>query len=158
MTRFKSLEELYRSSSKDTRDLSPALFAELQSESKGKKDGGKNKYNNNIVKVNGKTFASEVEYDRWCQLELLEKHGHILYLQRQVPFILQEGYILDGKKIRALKMVLDATFVCDGIKIAEDTKGMKPTADWLNKAKMFKNLFRDYTLMVYTRKDGAYKI
>lgn len=149
---YASLEELYHNSSEDFRKKNAELFRDIDKTSVPKQKG-KNKYNNNIVEINGETFASEIEYDRWCQLQLLQQGDHISQLRRQVTFELFAGYRLNGKKIRSMNMVIDATYVEDGQKIAEDTKGMKPTRDWLNKAKMFKQLYPEYILRIYT-KDG----
>lgn len=149
---YASLEELYHNSSEDFRKKNAELFRDIN-KSSAPKEKGKNKYNNKKVTVDGVTYDSTIEYNRWCQLKLLEQGGHILYLQRQVSFELFAGYTLDGEKIRSMNMIIDATYTQDGQKIAEDTKGMKPTRDWLNKAKMFKQLYPEYKLLIYT-KDG----
>ena len=44
------------------------------------------KYRNRKVTIDGVTYDSKKEYNRWCELRLLEKAGRITDLQRQVPF------------------------------------------------------------------------
>ena len=47
-----------------------------------------NKYSNKKITVNGKTYDSQKEYDRYCELRLLERAGVISDLQTQVEFVL----------------------------------------------------------------------
>jgi hypothetical protein len=44
------------------------------------------KYKAKKTVVDGITFDSQKEAQRWCELRLLEKAGVIKNLQRQVPF------------------------------------------------------------------------
>ena len=47
---------------------------------------GKNKYGNTKITVDGETFDSKKEYNRYCELRLLERAKVISNLRRQVPF------------------------------------------------------------------------
>lgn len=47
-----------------------------------------NKYSNQRIVVRGEKFDSEKEYERYCQLKILERAGRISNLQRQVKFTL----------------------------------------------------------------------
>ena len=46
------------------------------------------KYHNQRVIVDGITFDSKKEANRWAELKLMEKAGLIRDLKRQVPFVL----------------------------------------------------------------------
>ena len=46
------------------------------------------KYKAKKTVVDGITFDSQKEAQRWCELRLLEKAGVIKNLQRQVPFVI----------------------------------------------------------------------
>ena len=146
MARFNTLQELYDSSSQDVRDLNRVLFEGL-TQSKEPKEGKTNKFRNTKVTVDGITFDSIKECNRWFELRQLEQSGAILYLQRQVWFELQPAHEYHGKHIRALRMRLDATYEENGRKIAEDTKGMV-TAEWNSKAKIFREKFPEYELRI----------
>lgn len=114
------------------------------------------KYRNKKITINGITFDSKREGNRYRELKLLEKAGKITALQRQVEFILipaqyetverygKKGQRLEnGRKCIERKCSYIADFVyidADGQKVVEDTKGMK-TKDYIIKRK----------LMLYTR-------
>jgi hypothetical protein len=101
-----------------------------------------NKYNAKKVKdpFTGDVFDSKKEYNRWCNLRLLERAGKISDLKRQVTFELiptqreestevykagpQKGLPKPGKLIeKVCKYVVDFTYYQDGVYIVEDTKG-----------------------------------
>lgn len=94
------------------------------------------KYRNRKVTVNGMTFDSKKEYERFCELSLFEKAGTITDLQRQVRFRLLPSQRRDGKVIeRPCDYIADFTYKIDGKLIVEDTKGMK-TLDYIIKRKL----------------------
>ena len=99
-----------------------------QVESVHKKHGG-SKYNNCKVTVDGITFESQKEANRWCELKLLERAGEIYDLQRQVPFVvIPEQRDRNGKLLeREVKYVADFTYKEKGSlrRTVEDVKGMK---------------------------------
>lgn len=47
-----------------------------------------NKYGAIKTVVDGITFDSKKEANRWCELKLLERAGEIYDLKRQVPFVI----------------------------------------------------------------------
>jgi len=47
-----------------------------------------NKYGNKKITIDGETFDSKKEYNRFCELKLLERAGQIKDLKRQVKFVL----------------------------------------------------------------------
>lgn len=103
-----------------------------------------NKYSNKKTVVNGIKFDSKKEANRYCELRLLEKAGHIKDLILQPVYVLMENFSYQGKTIRGIKYVGDFEYTdCDtGKKVLEDTKGFK-TKDYLIKAKMLKEKHRD---------------
>lgn len=93
----------------------------------------------------GFVFDSKKEYNRWCNLRLLERAGKISDLKRQVTFELiptqreestevykagpQKGLPKPGAIIeKAVDYVADFTYYQDGEYIVEDTKGYKKGA------------------------------
>ena len=109
----------------------------------------RNKYGAKKVKdpFTGDVFASKKEYNRWCELRMLERAGRISDLKKQVTFELiptqreestevykagpQKGLPKPGSIIeRGLKYVADFTYDKDGEHIVEDTKGCKKGATY----------------------------
>ena len=100
-----------------------------------------NKYNNTKVTVDGQTFASRKEANRYYQLKLLEKNGEIKNLETQVKFVLipaqrepdikgARGGVKPGKIIeRELSYIADFVYtdVSTGQMVVEDVKGYRAT-------------------------------
>lgn len=101
-----------------------------------------NKYGNKKIEVDGKTFDSQKEANRYYELRLLERAGVISDLQTQVKFELIpaqyetfERIGKNGKPLKAGRKLLEsgvsyyADFVYkeNGKLIVEDTKGGKAT-------------------------------
>lgn len=92
------------------------------------------KYHNERVIIDGITFDSKKEGNRYKELKLLERAGEIEDLQLQQAFIL----IPKSKYGRAIKYIADFTYT-DKRKdewIVEDTKGFKTDAYRLKKRLM----------------------
>ena len=106
-----------------------------------------NKYGAKKIKdpFTGDVFDSKKEYNRWCNLRLLERAGKITDLKRQVTFELiptqreestevykagpQKGLPKPGAIIeKAVTYVADFTYYQDGEYIVEDVKGYKQGA------------------------------
>ena len=99
------------------------------------------KYNNSKVSVDGQTFASRKEANRYYQLKLLEKNGEIKNLENQVKFVLipaqrepdtkgARGGVKPGKIIeRELSYIADFVYtdVSTGQMVVEDVKGYRAT-------------------------------
>lgn len=66
-----------------------------------------NKYSNQKVTIDGITFDSKREANRYCELKLLERAGEIIGLKMQVKYLLipaqYETYDRYGKKGQRLK-------------------------------------------------------
>ena len=103
------------------------------------------KYGNKKVIVDGITFDSKREANRYCELKLLKKAGKISKLELQKEFVLipPQYEKLEGRKTigkcleRAVKYKADFVYVDNesGKKIVEDTKGMR-TKDYIIKRKL----------------------
>lgn len=106
-----------------------------------------NKYHAQKTEVNGIKFDSKWEAKRFNELSAMEKAGQITNLQRQVKFILLDGYINNkGEKIRPICYFADFQYTDDsGQKIVEDTKSPATKTDVFKiKKKLFEAKFKDY--------------
>ena len=102
-----------------------------------------NKYHNRKVTVNGITFDSQKEADRYLELMLLQKAGQIDRLKLQPEFTLQEAFTTPlGERVRAIKYRADFFYrrrVKEGPDtrwepVVEDVKGFR-TKDYELKRK-----------------------
>lgn len=89
-----------------------------------------NKYGNRKVIVDGISFDSQREANRWCELSLLLRAGAIRNLRRQVGFELIPAQRIDGKLVeRACRYVADFTYEQRSgdtwEKVVEDAKGCR---------------------------------
>lgn len=101
---------------------------------------GYNKYGAKKTVVNGITFDSQREADRYYELMLMLRAGEIRELKFQPEFTLQEGFrTSSGEKIRAVKYIADFSYkmTIDGEErtIVEDVKGVR-TKDYALKKKL----------------------
>lgn len=103
-----------------------------------------NKYHNRKVTVNGITFDSQKEADRYLELMLMQKEGQIDRLKLQPEFTLQEAFTTpDGEKVKAIRYRADFTYrkkMRDGadtywVSVVEDVKGYR-TKEYQQKRKM----------------------
>lgn len=109
----------------------------------------RSKYHAKKVTVNGETFDSKKEYNRYCELSLLERAGAIADLQRQVKFVLipaQYEKVWNDKKKQYQNgkcLERECAYIADfvytdlktGLQTVEDTKGVK-TKDYIIKRKL----------------------
>lgn len=94
------------------------------------------KYYNKKVTINGIKFDSKKEANRYRELVLLERAGHITELELQKEFVLIPSQRIDGKVVeRPVKYKADFSYMENGKHIVEDTKGFK-TKDYIIKRKL----------------------
>ena len=106
--------------------------------------GSYNKYANTRVTIDGHTFDSKMESQRYIQLKLLLKAGEIRHLLLQPQFELQPGFTTkQGKRIRPLSYVADFQYVEGKTVVVEDVKGFQTEAFKL-KAKLFQYRYPQY--------------
>jgi hypothetical protein len=60
------------------------------------------KYRNRKAEYNGISFDSCKEATKYAELLLLQKAGEIIAIELQPVFVLQEGFLRDGKFIRPI--------------------------------------------------------
>lgn len=81
-----------------------------------------NKYGaKKVTAPDGQVFDSRKEYNRWCNLRLLERAGKISDLKRQVKYELIPKQ--DGE--RACTYVADFVYTQGGTTVVEDCKGFR---------------------------------
>lgn len=97
---------------------------------------GRSKYHAKKTTVDGVTFDSRREADRYLVLKGLEEAGAIGNLRRQVRYELVPGFDVDGRHYRPVYYVADFVYVEDGKEVVEDVKGMR-TDVYKLKSKLF---------------------
>ena len=83
------------------------------------------KYLSKKTIIDGITFDSKKESQRYIELKRRQAIGEISGLELQPPFLLQEGFTRDNKKYRPITYVADFKYVENGKVIVEDVKGFK---------------------------------
>jgi hypothetical protein len=82
----------------------------------------RNKYGaRKVTAPDGQVFDSQKEYNRWCNLRLLERAGRISDLKRQVSYEL----IPKQNGERACTYVADFVYLENGELVVEDCKGFR---------------------------------
>ena len=106
-----------------------------------------NKYGAIKTEVDGRKFDSKWEAERYNQLFTLQQAGQIKNLQRQVRFVLQDGYVNNkGEKIRPICYFADFQYTdSEGRRIVEDTKSPATKTEVFKiKKKLFEARFPEY--------------
>lgn len=97
---------------------------------------GRSKYHAAKTVVDGITFDSRKEADRYLVLKGMEEDGAIEGLRRQVRYELIPAFDVAGKHYRPVYYVADFVYREDGHEVIEDVKGMK-TDVYKLKSKLF---------------------
>lgn len=97
---------------------------------------GQSKYHAKKTTVDGITFDSRREADRYLVLKSMEEDGAIEDLRRQVRYELIPAFDADGRHYRPVYYVADFVYVEDGKEAVEDVKGMR-TDVYRLKSKLF---------------------
>lgn len=97
---------------------------------------GRSKYHAKKTVVDGITFDSKREADRYLVLKGMEEDGLIDDLRRQVRYELVPAFDVDGRHYRPVFYVADFVYIEDGKEIVEDVKGMM-TDVYKLKSKLF---------------------
>lgn len=105
----------------------------------------KNKYNNVVVRYDGKKFDSKKERSRYIELKRLEGFGVIKDLKTQVPFLLLDTIRYNGKTYRKTYYYADFTYVLDNKMVVEDVKSEATRQDkvYRLKIKMLLSKYKD---------------
>ena len=85
------------------------------------------KYNSRRIAIDGYTFDSIKESQRYGELRLMEKAYEISELEVHPVLVLQRSFSYRGKKIRAITYEADFGYFSyiDGVFVYEDLKGYK---------------------------------
>lgn len=104
---------------------------------------GYNKYNNKKTIVDGIKFDSEMESHYYIYLKQLKEIGEVVDFVLQPTYLLQEGFNLNGKRIRPITYKADFKVIYkDGHEEVIDVKG-KLTEEFKIKRKMLLYRYRD---------------
>ncbi len=94
------------------------------------------KYHAKKTELDGITFDSKKEANRYAELKLLERSGAIHNLQRQVRYELIPAQKKDGKTVeRACHYIADFVYEDNGKTVVEDVKGYR-TKEYVLKRKL----------------------
>lgn len=94
------------------------------------------KYHAKKTELDGITFDSKKEANRYAELRLLERSGAIHNLQRQVRYELIPAQKKDGKTVeRACHYIADFVYEENGKTVVEDVKGYR-TKEYVLKRKL----------------------
>ena len=109
-----------------------------------------NKYGNRKVEFDGYKFDSVAEYDRYCELKILQRAGHISDLKIHPAYVLQATF-KNGvdKTVRSLSYVADFEYIEleTKEKIVEDVKGVW-TKEFRIKKKLFERRYHPLTITI----------
>lgn len=103
----------------------------------------KHKYRAKKVQFNGIKFDSKKESKRYLILADDLKKNVIESLILQPGFMLQEGFRIEGKKIRDLVYKADFMYLKEGVLYIEDVKGYKTSEYQLKKKLILKQIAED---------------
>lgn len=96
-----------------------------------------NKYHNKKVYADGQVFDSKREYNRYCELLLLQRAGQISRLQRQVAYELIPSQKTPQGTMRAVTYYADFVYQENGKTVVEDVKGVRTDVYKLKKKLMW---------------------
>ena len=110
-----------------------------------------NKYNNKKTVIDGITFDSKDESLYYQALKNMKANGLIKDFELQPKFILQESFVKDGKKYRAIHYIADFKVINnDGSFYIVDIKGIL-TTEFKIKLKLFNYKYPDIELRLISR-------
>jgi hypothetical protein len=106
------------------------------------------KYNNIKVKLDGYLFDSQAEANRYCELKLLIRSGDVTKIEVHPKFLLQEGYVKDGRRVRPIYYEADfrVTYADGHIEIEDVKSTATRTKTYMMKRKMFEKRYPDITI------------
>ncbi|MDB4868270.1 MAG: hypothetical protein JWR03_2603 [Cohnella sp.] len=118
--------------------ISAAEFQQLTGQ---KPDNKPSKMRNILTVVDGITFSSRAEANRYCELKASMSAGIVHLFVRQPRFLLQEGYEKNGEWFGKLEYVADFLVIyTDGRVEIEDVKGRR-TRTYIDKRKLFERRY-----------------
>ena len=133
-------------------------FAQREKELKEKLQAAKEEleYAQKGVEKEIAIYDSVKEYKRWQELQMLQRAGAISDLRRQVPYIIQPGFVYAEEKIQPIIYTADFEYTQNGNVVVEDVKGIDKktgreisTKDFKLKWKMLKYHFPQVIFRIY---------
>lgn len=113
------------------------------------------KYNNHKVELDGYVFDSKAEAEYYSQLKLRKRANDIKSFKLQPEYILQSGFVKDGKKYQPIKYIADFEIHHkDGSIEVVDVKGVQ-TQVFRLKMRMFHKKY-SYKLTLVQLKNGEF--
>lgn len=82
------------------------------------------KYRNEKTIIDGYTFASKKEANRYFELKMLQKAGEITALELQPKFEIVPAVVWNGKQMKARYYIADFSYYEKGNGIIEDVKSV----------------------------------
>ena len=114
---------------------------EILKQSEKHKAAKHNKFNAQKVEMDGMTFDSKKEAERYGELSMLQCAGKISCLARQCQYVVLDDYILGGKKHRGITYIADFEYLDENKIIhTEDVKGVRTDVYKLKK-KLFESRY-----------------
>jgi hypothetical protein len=107
----------------------------------------RNKYNAVKVKLDGYTFDSKFEAERYLELRAMQKSGTIAGLVVHPEFLLQNAFQSAYTVVRPIIYEADFAYKREGKTCVEDVKGTA-TKVWAMKAKLFEKMFPNLVFSV----------
>lgn len=104
------------------------------------------KYKNKKTVVDGITFDSRKEAERYLDLKTLERFGVISELELQKKFELQPSFMYKGRRQRPINYICDFYYKQDGKYIIEDVKSPVTINNSTYKLKKKMMLYRGYEI------------
>lgn len=109
------------------------------------------KYHNKKILVDGIEFDSKLEAKRYLELRQDEAFGLITNLELQPVFELIPSFKKNGKTFRKTTYKADFSYIRNGKKIVEDTKGFR-TDVYKLKNKLFEYKYPELTIKEIMKK------
>lgn len=107
------------------------------------------KYHNKKTVIDGITFDSKRESQRYCELKLLQRAGKICDIELQPTFVLQDKFTKGNTKYQPIKYKADFAYydLTNRVKVIEDVKGVM-TKEFAIKRKMFEFKYPNMSLTI----------
>lgn len=108
----------------------------------------RSKYNNRKTEIDGITFDSHAEANRYLVLRDMEAQGIITELSVHTRWPVLDDFVdCNGKRIRGIVYEDDFSYARNGRRVVEDVKGVR-TAVFRLKAKLFQKRYPHILFLV----------
>jgi hypothetical protein len=148
MDLYHSLETLFRIWEREGVDME-AVRQKVLEKNRARGYYANDKYHNRKTTIDGITFDSKREAERYCELKLLQKAGKICRLSLQPKYLLLQSFKKNGKTFREINYIADFAYhdIEKQIMVVEDVKGVETEAFKI-KRKMFEAKYPEFNLVI----------